>query len=194
MNRGTTLLHHRPRVLVLSTSNISRHCSYCCAEPVTKRCSGCQTVWYCDSVSVSRNENLSPKSPLRLLTPDLRCWGLSQTVTTMPLCVCATNRPWDSSQACQKWDWALHKSECRCLGRVITLSSDQENPSIPPDAVRCLARISFAKLKYGLDSEIVRENLSEDLPVWCVELMDLVACLHRPRNLIRSIPVCLVPV
>jgi hypothetical protein len=59
----------------------------------------------------------------------------------------------------------------------MTLSSDQENPSVPPDAVRCLARISFAKVKYGLDSDIVRTNLSADLPAWCVELMDLVACL-----------------
>lgn len=81
------------------------------------------------------------------------------------------------SQACQKWDWALHKSECECLGRVITLSSDQENPSIPPDAVRCLGRISFVKAKYGLDSDTVRTNLSEALPVWCVELMDLVVRL-----------------
>jgi len=68
-------------------------------------------------------------------------------------------------QACQKWDWTLHQSECECLGRVRTLSSDQENPSIPPDAVRCLARISFAKVKYGLDSEIVRMNFSDDLAV-----------------------------
>jgi hypothetical protein len=79
------------------------------------------------------------------------------------------------------------QSECECLGRVRTLSSDQENPSIPPDAVRCLARISFAKVKYGLDSDTVRMNLSDDLAVGGVKLTDL--ALFRQRNLIRSTPV-----
>ncbi|KAF9652312.1 SET domain-containing protein [Thelephora ganbajun] len=105
---GSALFFHRPRVVILSTPNIPRYCSYCCAELVTKRCSACRTVWYCDL-------------------------------------------------ACQKWDWALHQSECECLKRVRTLSSDQENPSIPPDAVRCLARISFAKVKYGLNSGTAKE-------------------------------------
>jgi len=76
-------------------------------------------------------------------------------------------------------DWTLHRSECECLGRVRTLSSDQENPSIPPDAVRCLARISFAKVKHGLDSDIVRTNLSDDLAVKGVKLTDLALCLGK---------------
>ena len=66
-----------------------------------------------------------------------------------------------------------------------TLSSDQENPSIPPDAVRCLARISFAKVKYGLESDVVRMNLSDDSGE-----TDGFSFLFRQRNLIPSTPVC----
>ena len=87
---------------------------------------------------------------------------------------------------CQKWDWVLHRSECECLGRVRSLSSDQENPSIPPDAVRCLARISFAKVKYGLDSDTVRMNLSDDL---AASETDGSSSMFRQRNLICSTPV-----
>ena len=61
-----------------------------------------------------------------------------------------------------------------------TLSSDQEKPSIPPDAVRCLARISFAKIKHGLDSDIVRMNLSGDLAAEkCVKLTNLTLHLGK---------------
>lgn len=54
-----------------------------------------------------------------------------------------------SVQECQLADWAIHKAECECLQRVATLSSDSQNPSIPPDAVRCLGRILFLKRKNG---------------------------------------------
>ena len=69
------------------------------------------------------------------------------------------------------------------------LSSDQENPSIPPDAVRCLARISFAKVKYGLDSDTVRMNLPDRLAVRFVKLTGLALCLGKG---IRFIPLPLV--
>ena len=59
-SQGSILFHHRPRVLVLSTPEISEYCSYCCAELVTKRCSVCRTVWYCDLVSIFEQYDILP--------------------------------------------------------------------------------------------------------------------------------------
>jgi len=60
---------------------------------------------------------------------------------------------------------------------------------MPPDAVRCLARISFAKVKYGLDSDIVRMGLSDNPGVRGVKLTDLAFCLGKGT---RFLPLPLV--
>ncbi|KAF9475469.1 SET domain-containing protein [Pholiota conissans] len=60
---------------------------------------------------------------------------------------------------CQNKDWAFHKHECTAIQRwsASAKSSNANEPVIPADAIRCLARIVWRKQKLGLDSIWAKE-------------------------------------
>ncbi|KAF8526583.1 hypothetical protein BU17DRAFT_40361 [Hysterangium stoloniferum] len=52
IRKGSILLVQRPKISVLSTKNLTEHCSYCVAGSKNgplKRCTKCKLIWYCSS-------------------------------------------------------------------------------------------------------------------------------------------------
>lgn len=61
-------------------------------------------------------------------------------------------------------DWSLHKHECKAIKRWKD-ASPQDARSLPPDGVRAIGRLIWARMKHGEQSVWVLNLYSEIVPL-----------------------------
>lgn len=109
---GAILLSVRPHISTLSTPSLDSYCSYCSGpaeNTVLRRCTGCRTVRYCDSVrsvmltvSRSANDNMQACQNKDWSLHKLECQALQQWASSAP-----------------SPDVEIPSDAVRCLGRIL---------------------------------------------------------------------------
>ncbi|KAL5514375.1 hypothetical protein ACEPAG_2463 [Sanghuangporus baumii] len=112
------------------------------------------------------NKDVSAGTVIIAVKPHVH--ALSRSQLALYCTACCAPQPWTGFKkcskcktvyycgtACQNADWNLHKQECKAIQRWAASApaeSDGSKYTVPPEAVRCLARIIWKRKKLGSGS------------------------------------------